>query len=715
MDRLTFLGGCGLIASALVIVPARGEQPPQGSPTPKPAAKDEQVPPAPGAAGEKEAADRLLRSKGLRPEGPIYVLEREDDVKKLALKLKLVAQEFDYAVAQRNLQAQAIANNSRRIAYLQQEQRALYAAMNTAPVIGVPFGPTNSIPGGQAQGNPGTGQNTTPSQSRGQGNTGFTQGNTGFTQGNTGFTQGTSSFIPYNNSGNPGQANSGQNQSQNQSQNQNQGQRASSASQNNTNAIIELNRRKAEEKAKEKQEECGEDEGESEGEAEACGVDYSGQIVALNQQIAQLGSMMMQAQVDYNRFGMIAMTKESEFRRGRIVLDSLADEVRKRYAELGEEAEVKTALITLNRGSELRYGLGPADDYKANLEKLAVEVLKSKGVLATRGGNFIIGSDADSKTLAFLAFKFRSELATALRRQLDQQSALKSLKGQSVGHAKRIASLTAALAAAPPAAKEKLATELKKAQDDAAKHAGFEAKKEEELQSLALEIAGNREAFVQSVENLGKSLEKSKKTHDTLAGDDEAKAAINALTKKAAGQPKKSGSGKLQTKALDPARKEYDYDLTLIKTEPVPLEPDRTAPRLSATINGVAVKKLVVDPSEKTVRVSERLAATIGLRGNEGEPRVTVTMTDGQELSAMRATLKSVRIGNFEVSDVACLIVLDGYDGPPVLGANFLDRFLYTIDADAGKLTLTRVDVLPASPFKAGNTPKTKGRPNAGG
>ena len=81
--------------------------------------------------------------------------------------------------------------------------------------------------------------------------------------------------------------------------------------------------------------------------------------------------------------------------------------------------------------------------------------------------------------------------------------------------------------------------------------------------------------------------------------------------------------------------------------------------------------------------------------GGVGNP-VTVTMPDGQALSARAATLKSIKIGQLDATTVPCLIVLDNYDGPPVLGASFLDRFHYQLDTDAGTLTLTRVDVAPA-------------------
>ena len=88
---------------------------------------------------------------------------------------------------------------------------------------------------------------------------------------------------------------------------------------------------------------------------------------------------------------------------------------------------------------------------------------------------------------------------------------------------------------------------------------------------------------------------------------------------------------------------------------------------------------------------------------------VSVTMPDGQVSRARRATLKSVQVANFTAHDVTCLVLLDGYDAPPVLGASFLDNYLVKIDTDANTLTLTRVDVPPRAPARPVPSPRGPG------
>jgi len=137
---------------------------------------------------------------------------------------------------------------------------------------------------------------------------------------------------------------------------------------------------------------------------------------------------------------------------------------------------------------------------------------------------------------------------------------------------------------------------------------------------------------------------------------------------------------------------------------------------VAATVNGVQGLKLVLDPSVETVRVAERFAVSVGLVSAQEETPVivSVTMPDGQAIRARRATLKSVQVADFTAHDVACLVLLDGFDAPPVLGASFLDNYVVNIDADANKLTLTQVNVPPHAPSRAKKPQQKTGSPRSG-
>src|SRR5262249_53296676 len=76
----------------------------------------------------------------------VYVLGLEDDARTLALNLRLVATDFENAVAGMNMQAQAAAENDRQIAALEQQMNGLVAATRAAAAA--PLFEPSAVPGG---------------------------------------------------------------------------------------------------------------------------------------------------------------------------------------------------------------------------------------------------------------------------------------------------------------------------------------------------------------------------------------------------------------------------------------------------------------------------------------------------------------------------------------------------------------------------------------
>jgi hypothetical protein len=625
------------MATAFALAAARAEQLPQAA-----------APPA--QALDKPAADRLLRSKGLHPDpdAPVYVLEREEHVRKLRVHLQEIAANIELAVTRRNLEAEKAGPLRTRIAELELLEKRLLANNNALSAAGVRARAPRPGDGGGGGGGGGGGALLDISGIQGKP---ATTTNSGVL----------APYVPPNAptfSGRPSQPDQG---------NVNR----ETPSERATRERNEQRRESESEKGKPqpKSEECGP--AEEVPDAESCGPNDARIAAAEDEIVGHLWSLM-RIQVNYNALGQLALTRLSEFRRNRAALAEMVSALRKRYAELGQDPEVTRALIALNHDSNLRIVLGPLEDYEANLQKLAGDVLKAKGFLTTNEGDFILGEDQDTNSLAGAAREFHDGLGRALARQLERQHEV---------NAKRI--------------------ELRKATDKTReKAAQFLASHQQELVWATLEVASDRQAFVQCVDNLGKAIVKSKQKRGEIGNEVDVKEAIRVLIGVKPAAKGKAKGKKVQTPNLDPIERLFVTCSALIKTEPIVMEADRTAPRVSATINSVAGVRLVVEPSEPMVRVSERLASKLKLTPDASEPPVKAMMPDGQELSARSANIKSIAIGPFNVTNVPCLILLDNYDGPAVLGASFLDRFLYQIDADAGKLTLTKVDVPPASKSK---------------
>ena len=80
---------------------------------------------------------------------------------------------------------------------------------------------------------------------------------------------------------------------------------------------------------------------------------------------------------------------------------------------------------------------------------------------------------------------------------------------------------------------------------------------------------------------------------------------------------------------------------------------------------------------------------------------VPIAMSDRKTLEANPGRIASLQVGPFSINDVECLILPEGYDTPPVLGASFLDQFASKVDFPAAQLTLVKVDVKPAHTTRA--------------
>jgi clan AA aspartic protease (TIGR02281 family) len=196
-------------------------------------------------------------------------------------------------------------------------------------------------------------------------------------------------------------------------------------------------------------------------------------------------------------------------------------------------------------------------------------------------------------------------------------------------------------------------------------------------QKSAQIVAAWREAYVQSVGALRKAWE-------------EAPQKIVEWKKK---------HPDIQIEPLSPAVKSLlDRTEASMATSEISLEADKTVNWVDAIVAGKPLK-MILDPGVGPVRLSAHSADALGIAtpGTAVDVTEEVAMENGQKLPARRVTLKTVQVGPMTTEDLECLIFLNGYDTPPILGAGFLSHFAYWIDPEGGKLTLTRVELKSAT------------------
>jgi clan AA aspartic protease (TIGR02281 family) len=402
----------------------------------------------------------------------------------------------------------------------------------------------------------------------------------------------------------------------------------------------------------------------------------------------QAWSQMIQAGILEDRLSVLARKKRAIIQQREAALSGLVDALSNRYGELANDSEVMPALEEINKTANPRVKLGPMEDDKADLARIAASFHRSMDDLPTsKEKGLLLETVGDLNQLAALTESFQRELGGALARQQSRQHDAEIRK-------KRLADSLAAearLQSEPTrasAGQKALAVAQLKGVLDQIKRLRDEADREEKARKdQAEQITTLREALVKCVDALRKRGDPSRRVHEEPAGNKENRGTTANLKEKP-NIPIAPSLSKQQRAILDNAER-------AIHAETIPLEPDKTVFWVRANLNGKPDLRMVVDPDAETIRVSARFAAAVGITSDRKEPEVQISTSDGTTLAAHPAQVASVEVGPFTINNVECLIMPDGYEAPPVLGASFLDQFASRLDPEAAQLTLVKVDVKP--------------------
>jgi len=114
---------------------------------------------------------------------------------------------------------------------------------------------------------------------------------------------------------------------------------------------------------------------------------------------------------------------------------------------------------------------------------------------------------------------------------------------------------------------------------------------------------------------------------------------------------------------------------------------------VSALINKDVSVQLVVDTGASIVLISSDVAYRMGIKYDDIQTGIEITMADGSSAEAKPIILKSVKVGDAEVENVQAAIldkgIIGGADG--LLGMSFLSNFVVSVDSAGHRLILERV------------------------
>lgn len=110
---------------------------------------------------------------------------------------------------------------------------------------------------------------------------------------------------------------------------------------------------------------------------------------------------------------------------------------------------------------------------------------------------------------------------------------------------------------------------------------------------------------------------------------------------------------------------------------------------VSATVNGSATGRFLVDTGADLVTISEPFARKLGLSGDDAKS-IDVFVAGGSKVKARPVTVASMSVGNAGMASVSAIVIptilKEDIDG--LLGMSFLRHFVMHFDGASGRMTL---------------------------
>src|SRR5271165_6205877 len=204
---------------------------------------------------------------------------------------------------------------------------------------------------------------------------------------------------------------------------------------------------------------------------------------------------------------------------------------------------------------------------------------------------------------------------------------------------------------------------------------------------LNAEIAQSREKYMQAVLDLRKSADELTAKYDELAKNPEVTKALEALSASTKSKQRLGPSAKIRdaTKLLEKAERS-------VQSETIELHREHGVFHVYASLGKVPTK-MIFDTGASLTTISAKLAGRIGLKPKTSDPTVRLTTADGTVVEARQLVISSVRVGKFTVQNVECAVMpAEKGDVDPLLGQTFFKHFKVEFSAEAGRLSLKKLD-----------------------
>jgi Aspartyl protease len=364
-------------------------------------------------------------------------------------------------------------------------------------------------------------------------------------------------------------------------------------------------------------------------------------------------------------------------------------EIRARHEQLASNSEVKRALATLNESRQPKVSLGRPRDYSKELSELGDALtaarqgmLKQLAQVELKGMNRLTGLVAVAETLV-------QEMGASLGRMQTLEREAASRRRLLAEQAKPQESMSENPRNTTDATQKNRLTPQVHAKESRAETLRAESNQiRESLREVVQHLASEREDYVRIVKALKDAIDEAEREREPAPNGTK----TQESTKDRPGGDRNSGP----IGPIEPFKTKLRDFEKAIHSETVAIDADKTIRWVDASLNGKPLKPMMIDLGIAEIRLSARLAAEIGVLAAPGDPATGFATIDGRTIPARRGRLETITVGPFTYHDVDCLVLPEKTgDVPPVLGGEFFNQFSTRIDAGAGVIVLTQVQVKP--------------------
>ena len=205
-------------------------------------------------------------------------------------------------------------------------------------------------------------------------------------------------------------------------------------------------------------------------------------------------------------------------------------------------------------------------------------------------------------------------------------------------------------------------------------------------------IGNASDDYVDTVLKTSDAFEALAARYNALAANDDVKNALDAVNQ--SGKTRwRLGPSTQFTQELPAIRKLRET----VTTAAIKLDFSGGVPEADVTLNGMLGLKMVVDSGAASVNLTWDTARQLGLNPGPNDPIVQTIIADGKVAPCHAMTLKSVRVGQFTVENVPCLVDSKSVKGSNLLGGTFLRNFSYRMNLASGELRLSQIIGTPAT------------------